>query len=296
MLEAGPALKGTVSDARRRDESNESHLLTGVSSNPSYFARLRFCSEGLRMIVNFRHRKGVLHATTGPLSTARVAALLIVIVQPAAALGSRTVRPDEARDHAMRGISSAKVGNLPQAERELQQAVRMAPGVAQYHAQLASILGLQGKWKPALESFEKAIDLAPGNLDFRRETAAVQWQLGLMSSAEKNLQYVLTRHPQDSGSILLLGMVKEKTGDYAKAAELLNAQFALVSSQPDRVVAMFHSVVESRQSEKIEKIVEVLKLHANDSSWSAAISPIRLTVPRATISAPTSTSAIRRCS
>jgi len=36
-----------------------------------------------------------------------------------------------------------------------------------------------------MESFQKAITLAPENLDFRRETAAVQWQLGVLSSANK---------------------------------------------------------------------------------------------------------------
>src|SRR5947208_6724388 len=151
------------------------------------------------------------------------------------------------QDHASLGISLAKQGKLPEAEQELREAVRVTPVVASYRAQLGSILGLQGMWSEALESFQKAIDLAPENLDFRRETAAVQWQLGLMSSAEKNLQYVLARHPDDSGSILLLGLVKERNGDYTSAAELLDSQFELVISQPDRTVALFNSVLRSGQ-------------------------------------------------
>jgi len=195
----------------------------------------------------------------------------LVAVQRVAAQLSNSVQEDKASDFATRGISSAKAGNLSQAEQELQQAVRIAPAVASYSAQLASILGLQGKWKPALESFEKAVALAPENLDFRRETAAVQWQLGLMSSAENNLQFVLVRHPDDPGAILLLGLVKERTGDYRKAAELLDSQFALVSSQPDRVVALFHSVLQSGEDGKIAKIVELLTLHAKDTQWTGAI-------------------------
>ena len=58
----------------------------------------------------------------------------------------------------------------PEAEQELREAVRAAPAVAPYRAQLGSILGLQGKWKDALECFQKAFDLALENLDFRRET------------------------------------------------------------------------------------------------------------------------------
>ena len=173
--------------------------------------------------------------------------------------------------HANRGISLAREGKLLEAEQELREAVRGAPAVAPYRAQLGSILGLQGKWKQSLESFRKAIYLAPENLDFRRETAAVQWQLGLMSSAEKNLQFVLGKRPGDSGATLLLGLVRERVGDYASAARLLGSQFELVISQPDRTVALFHAVVQSGQRDQIPKIIDVLKLRANDKLWKNAI-------------------------
>jgi tetratricopeptide (TPR) repeat protein len=176
-----------------------------------------------------------------------------------------------AQDHARIGISLAKEGKLSESEHELREAVSLAPDEALYRAQLASILGLQEKWKESLASFQKAIDLAPENLDFRRETAAVQWQLGLLRPAEENLQYVLTKQPADSRSILLLGLVKERDGDYTAATQLLDSQFSLVISQPDRTVALFHSVVGSSQREKIPKIVEALKAHANDKAWSSAI-------------------------
>ena len=181
------------------------------------------------------------------------------------------VQNSPAQNHASLGLSLAREGKLAEAEQELREAVRAAPAVAPYRAQLGSILGLEGKWKEALESFQHAIDLAPEDINFRRETAAVEWQLGWMSSAEKNLQYVLARHPGDSGALLLLGLVKDRTGDYAQAAQLLDSQFELVISQPDRTVALFHSIVQSGQHDKTTKIVEVLKLHANDKSWTDAI-------------------------
>jgi len=197
--------------------------------------------------------------------------LLFLGIQPAVAQRATASQGNEARDYAARGISLARDRDFPGAEQELEQAVRMAPEVALYRAQLGSILGLQNKWQAALEAFQKAIELAPDNLSFRREAAAVQWQLGLMPAAEQNLQFVLTRQPDDPGSILLMGMVKERTGDYAKAAELLDSQFALVSSQSDRVVAMFHAVVESGRSTKIPKLLEILSQHATDPQWADAI-------------------------
>jgi tetratricopeptide (TPR) repeat protein len=176
-----------------------------------------------------------------------------------------------AQDHAGLGISLARAGRLAEAENELEQAVQSAPRVATYRAQLASILGLQGKWKEALESFQRAVDLDPGNIDFRRETAAVQWQLGLMSSAENNLNYILEKHPGDRGAVLLLGLVSEKKGDYRTASRLLDSQFDQVIAQPDRTVALFNSWVKSGHLGEMPKIVDVLRLRTNDPAWASAI-------------------------
>lgn len=189
-------------------------------------------------------------------------------------LAAHSVRAQDSRaqDHASLGISLARVGRLVDAENELEQAVRGAPRVAAYRAQLASILGLQGKWKEALESFQRAVNLDPGNIDFRRETAAVQWQLGLMSSAENNLNYILEKHPGDPGAVLLLGLVSEKKGDYRTAAQLLDSQFDQVISQADRTVALFNAWVQSGQLGELPKIVDALRLRANDPAWAPAIS------------------------
>jgi tetratricopeptide (TPR) repeat protein len=187
-------------------------------------------------------------------------------------LSTQSVRAEKAQDHSQLGISLARAGRLAEAENELQQAIHGAPGVALYRAQLGSILGLEGKWNEALVSFQRAVELAPTDIGFRRETAAVQWQLGLMSSAEKNLRYVLAKSPGDPGSVLLLGMVKERLGNYEAAAGLLDSQFDLVISQPDRTVALFHSLVRSGQRAKLAKVVDVLPLRRNDPGWPSAIS------------------------
>jgi tetratricopeptide (TPR) repeat protein len=189
-----------------------------------------------------------------------------------ALLSVRAVTAQSAQDHASAGISLAKQGKLAEAESELQQAVHAAPAVAVYRAQLGSIFGLEGKWNEALGSFQKAVDLEPDNINFRRETAAVQWQLGLLPSAEKNLSYVLEKHPDDPGATLLLGLVKERETDYATAARLLDKEFDLVVTQPDRTVALFHSLMESGQRSSLPKIVDVLRLNANNAAWGHALS------------------------
>ena len=188
-----------------------------------------------------------------------------------ALLSVQAVVAQGATDLAATGISLARQGRLAEAEHDLRQAVQAAPAVAVYRAQLGSVLGLEEKWKQALASFQKAVDLEPTNINFRRETAAVQWQLGMLPSAEKNLEYVLKKKPDDGSSILLLGLVREKEGNYETAARLLDSQFNLVITQPDRTVAWFHSSVQSGQRAQLAKATDIFRQRADDPAWARAL-------------------------
>src|SRR6266480_4905239 len=101
---------------------------------------------------------------------------------------------------------------------------------AQNHASRGILRAREGKLPEAEQELREAVRVGPGVASYRA-------QLGLLPSAEKNLRYVLERHPGDSGATLLLGLVKERSGDYSSAARLLDSQFDLVISQPDRTVA-----------------------------------------------------------
>ncbi|HEX3446381.1 MAG TPA: tetratricopeptide repeat protein, partial [Chthoniobacterales bacterium] len=170
--------------------------------------------------MNYRH-PSTRHAAhkSRPASLVLAVAMLLGIVP--ANQGENTTA---AEVHAKRGMSFAHSQDWAGAERELKQAVSAAPGVAIYHAQLASILGLEGKWNECQRNFERAVELDPKNISFRRETAAVQWQTGSIDAAERNLRFVLERVPADPGATLLLGLVAEARGNYKNAATLLSSQ------------------------------------------------------------------------
>jgi tetratricopeptide (TPR) repeat protein len=183
---------------------------------------------------------------------------------------SRAENTAVAETHARRGMAFAHSQDWPKAEQELKQAVVAAPGVAVYRAQLASILGLEGKWDDSLRNFEKAVALDPENINFRRETAAVQWRAGSINAAEKNLRFILQRVPADPGATLLLGLVAEARGNYEYAATLLSSQMGLALAQPDRTVALFTSLIRSGRKADIAKVVDALGSHSNDAQWANA--------------------------
>ena len=115
----------------------------------NFFARIFswVCSETSVRFHSIRDRSlGPLQTFYG-LGTHWFIPVLFAALLPMQSVVAQNVR---AQDHANLGISLAREGRLPEAEQELQEAVNGAPKVALYRAQLASILGLQGKWKEAL--------------------------------------------------------------------------------------------------------------------------------------------------
>lgn len=165
----------------------------------------------------------------------------------------------------------AHSGRFADAERELQDAVALQPEVATFQAQLGSVLGLEGKLADAAISFSNAVLLEPQNPDFRRELAAVQWQLGKLVEAEKNLRLLLQNHPRDDSAIMLLGMVRESEKGFQEAAQLLSSEMNLVSSHPDRVLALVHSYYGSGDPERARQVASLLIQNASNAAWQQSL-------------------------
>jgi tetratricopeptide (TPR) repeat protein len=129
---------------------------------------------------------------------------------------------DKAQQHARRGLNLAGAGDLKAAESELRQAAELAPTRATYLA--------EQRFKEAGTYFKRALKLDPGNLTVRRNLAVAQWHLNQLREAKKNLEFILLAKPGDQSAIRLLGMVAERTKDYATASKLLSLTSPLKTS------------------------------------------------------------------
>jgi tetratricopeptide (TPR) repeat protein len=177
----------------------------------------------------------------------------------------------EAKNRADRGLALAQERKLSEAEIELRRAVQLEPNVAVYHAQLASIQGLEEKWDEAIQNFERAVELEPENLNFRREAAAVQWRRGQLRAAEANLRFVLEKRADDGGAILLLGLVNEARGNFADASRQLNSQFARAITDPELTVRLCNATLRSGQQENLTKIIAALQTRSAEPAWELVI-------------------------
>jgi cytochrome c-type biogenesis protein CcmH/NrfG len=72
---------------------------------------------------------------------------------------------------------------------------------------------MQHQLQGSSEVFRKALKISPADLTTRRYLAANLWQLHLYREAKENLQFILKRQPNDKGSLVLVGMVSENSGD-----------------------------------------------------------------------------------
>lgn len=163
-----------------------------------------------------------------------------------------------AREHAEKGVESARSGNLAQAESELRRAVELAPDDASYLTSLGGILGMEQKLTEANVYFERAVQQAPTDPVMLRNLAANEWRLGQLGKAQAHLERLLVIQPQDQVAMLLLGMVSENKRDYPRAAKLLAAVPQLVEQQPESVAALASAYYHTERRQEARTVLEPL--------------------------------------
>ncbi len=141
-------------------------------------------------------------------------------------------------------------GELVSAEGELQKAIVLSPNDVRVLSMMGAVLGMQRRLEESSRFFEKALRLDPGNADLRRNLAANQLQLGLTSTAKKNLEAVLKSNPGDRQAILMLGFACERAREFRLAVKYLEQVPELVQQHPDYVAALARSYYRTGQKEK----------------------------------------------
>jgi len=188
----------------------------------------------------------------------RVFAALIGLICFTGALAIAVDTESTAREHAEKGVASARAGDLVHAEAELRSAVQLAPNDASYLTSLGGILGMEQKLAEANVYFEKAVGIDPGNAAARRNLAANQWRLGQLKQAQANLEHLLGTQPGDKAATLLLGMVSENEHNYARAAKLLAAVPELVEQRPESVAALASAYYHMGRRQEAHRSLEAL--------------------------------------
>jgi len=167
-----------------------------------------------------------------------ISTIAVLLFSSGAAFGQAT---QEAQLRAEKGLQLMRDGDLPAAELELRQAVKLSPRDLTNLAELGVVLGMEQKLADSDQYFQEALRLDPGDVSIRRNLAKNQWRLGEFEGAETNLQKVLKAEPGDGESTLILGMVEENLKHFASAVRLLDSVPTLVKQHPESIAALARS-------------------------------------------------------
>jgi Flp pilus assembly protein TadD len=131
--------------------------------------------------------------------------------------------PLDVRARILYGMVLRDQGLYPQAEAQLDRALKLAPGRADAHAALAILLDLTGRHAEALQHHERAVALAPGSADYRNNLGFSLLAAGDAAAAIAPLEAALALDPGLGHAYTNLGFAYGRVGRMTDAARTFRA-------------------------------------------------------------------------
>jgi len=125
--------------------------------------------------------------------------------------------PDSARAHQMMAQNYAVLRELPSAEREFNEALRLRPQTAGLHLELGYLYARAQQWDKAEEQFRLETELQPGNAEAAYRLGEAEMQLGKFHEAHASLAQSDKIKRDMPETLYLLGKAASLDGDDALA-------------------------------------------------------------------------------
>lgn len=118
------------------------------------------------------------------------------------ALFSRAIEVTERNDYMYYNLFSSykAAGDLPEAERALQEAARLFPGMRRYTVELTSLLYERGKFEEAIAVGQGAIQKWPDDYELRNALGGAYGMLRRYPEALEHFERALALRPDDPGA------------------------------------------------------------------------------------------------
>jgi len=197
------------------------------------------------------------------LTERRLALFLCVALLSAIALAfAQVARPDpKFIEHMRAGLEARKEQRWEDAAREFEAAVRIAPKVAEAHANLGLIRHRQGNMSAAATAFEKALELRPDLKGVHGLLGFAVLMLGRVEAAEKHLEKALQEEPGNPRLDSWLGLAYLESSQFRKA---ISKWEAVRSSGPPDINILLYLVraYEGRLSELHDQLYRLDPIRA----------------------------------
>jgi len=125
--------------------------------------------------------------------------------------------PDSARAHQAMGENYFVLRQMPQAEKEYREALRLRPDIPGLHLELGLVYARASQWNRAEQEFRAETKLQPGNAEAAYRLGAALLQAGNAQQAHKELERADELKPGMPETLYALGKAAALDGDAAGA-------------------------------------------------------------------------------
>jgi tetratricopeptide (TPR) repeat protein len=125
--------------------------------------------------------------------------------------------PDSARAHQALAENYFVLRQMPQAEKEFQEAIRVRPDLPGLHLELGQVYANSAQWPKAEEEFRAETKLQPGSAEAAYRLGAALLQQGKAQEAFPELKRANALKPDMPETLYSLGKAASLTGDAATA-------------------------------------------------------------------------------
>ena len=127
--------------------------------------------------------------------------------------------PESARAHQAMAENYYVLRQMPQAEKEFQEAIRLRPDTPRLHLELGLVYAGSSQWAKAEEAFRAETKLQPGNAEAAYQLGNALLQQGMMREARAELKRADTLQPEMPETLYSLGKAAFLEGDAASAEQ-----------------------------------------------------------------------------
>jgi Flp pilus assembly protein TadD len=175
--------------------------------------------------------------------------------------------PNKARPRNNLGIIYYKTGHLDKAVKELEIAIRLAPGIDDTHCNLGVVYNAQNRLSKAIVELRAALRLNPDNAEARYNLGVAYHQQGRLVKAMREYQTAVRLNPDYAEAHNNLGVIYQKQGMLDKAMGEFQTALRLNSDSP--TVHNNLGIVYGRQGRRDEAMREfqaALRLNPDDAA------------------------------
>jgi tetratricopeptide (TPR) repeat protein len=183
------------------------HYLLGVLS--AQFNHLEEAIESFNSVVRLNPRAAG--------ANLHLANLYLTVHKPeravAAAEDAIRITPDSPEAHLLLARGQLAMGNVAVARQELEQLVRQFPQSSRIHEQMGELLQGTHDAAGAIQSFERALQLEPSNMEAVEGLVGAYVEAGRLPDARRLTDARLQNAPKDSRALTMAGQLAYRTGD-----------------------------------------------------------------------------------